>query len=1296
MAHRSCPRLATDSDHRLLDIGKSALFFTSTWLPPNLDAMFSTSVLAGSADPELFPGNHNDSLFVGEVNLGGYSGQVDIERLRSLVELMHTRKSDSPKKETRPSVLQGLPRVVASLAVDQGRFGLGGSPSSASTNWKPSDTLCLSLPSVNFSTETRYVELIHKHSDAQRRKTRRLWRKGRRTSHVPSILEDVLPHKTASNEESPSSDGDDPTSPSSGSDGKTPPPLLAPVASPPPYLRLSSFDIHPQDQNTFSYQVQVFLGVTTFEGFLLSEKDSENVSGERGSDKSVRHNIWWLGPTECSLSAEFLGCEKFDPSTSVGMPVVERQVDSGLFNGAFGDVGIDLWKPDVITALRRTMDAVVDTSTPPEEPIRSSEPQTDDTSSAPLRPIVDALPHDILVHAAIGLISVRLASPDQKSDPGISRGAAFECRQIICEYLLQTLPNSASGFAARQRLDLPEDIVLQANSLKSRHPSEKFALFKVIVLEAKAEPVVNAAQALQIVRSTSEDVRKEVPPTDWELKNRASMIDFVKPPTGNRTTNRLPDELIFIPNITFRVTISSRSNVNSNSNDPIDDVTIAADVNRLTSRINMFRLYCTFLTAFTFHNLFPPRRHRPSQPAGQPSAKRRLPPSISIRAEIGHVHILATLPSDVRLFFQFRRLELQVSSLTKMSVLFDTAMMAGESPTVPEFWDDIIRLRSLHATAVPSSEGWKDPVIRIDAQAGRLRIPYGYHLSSIIDNLVTMVKATKQLVHRLLKGRDDWIIEPGPEKAKRVPHVSIAISTLALEMEDDPLETALNRIWRVGREEQKGRLARDYAFEKKAESTEKAAQEGKQGLEGHDADNKPHHHPRASIPEAREALDRFNSRNWIDRARNAKAEQRRREEGLLRKIYGRPSHRPDVDLPIDLTNVVPTAPLFRATFNSVDVDINKPSFGLEGVTDFLHEVGKGLPRDAQFSLLIPFHISWTMNEAKVALRDYPLPLLHIPPPLSGQDDVKSWELETDLVIAEEAADSPSSVRRVPCVIVPPEHSRRGHTILVPRSAMPTKTYALPRVRVQSPHATRIGWGNSIQPTIQDVARVFETVTKQTPDPSERVGFWDKVRLIMHGNVEIDFPGNSEVHLHLKGERDPYSITGKGSGFCMCWRDEVRILLGFENRDREFLQVESDEFILGIPDLRDYEDNAATGLSKELSSEGDDKSVRSSTHDTESHVTSRRFRRDALFIKVAAKFINGVRWGMGIVLERSCRPWDCQRGCKGPPFNRQCRFFDFIPHWEVKTKTRDGLKDPDTVSCFSCVRCIVPPNVGVSA
>jgi hypothetical protein len=54
-------------------------------------------------------------------------------------------------------------------------------------------------------------------------------------------------------------------------------------------------------------------------------------------------------------------------------------------------------------------------------------------------------------------------------------------------------------------------------------------------------------------------------------------------------------------------------------------------------------------------------------------------------------------------------------------------------------------------------------------------------------------------------------------------------------------------------------------------------------------------------------------------------------------------------------------------------------------------------------------------------------------------------------------------------------------------------------------------------------------------------------------------------------------------------------------------------------------------------------------------------------KVCAKLNSGVRFGVGLTLERSCGP-ECA-SCDGTPFHRSCRFYDFRPHYQVRLEKK---------------------------
>ena len=136
------------------------------------------------------------------------------------------------------------------------------------------------------------------------------------------------------------------------------------------------------------------------------------------------------------------------------------------------------------------------------------------------------------------------------------------------------------------------------------------------------------------------------------------------------------------------------------------------------------------------------------------------------------------------------------------------------------------------------------------------------------------------------------------------------------------------------------------------------------------------------------------------------------------------------------------------------------------------------------------------------------------------------------------------------------------------------------------------------------------------------------------------------------------VVGPGAGFMFCWRGDVVWKIATEKSLKDLSHVDSDEFILAIPDFTnepletdDFSDQEH-GLS----------SSRTLTHESS---------RNAVFRKVIMKLNGGVRWIAGLVLERQC-PHNCTE-CGG---KRRCRAFNFLPHYDVHLKRADYCHAPE--------------------
>lgn len=1234
--------------------------------------------------------------------VGEIRGHTSFETLDSALRIFQGRPRPIPRSLDTSStpetkVLRGLPRIIGAVTFDGTEIRVQApiSPDLSRENevksedtfyrsWASPDLFCISLPNGSAAFGGEYRDRSIRRTEAERRAARKVTRRARASSKL----------ETRSSDQESVSSSYSPTHELENTLGVPPPPLFSGpgrqhLPTPPQPTQSRDLDVRP-----FMYTTRINVKADMLNVFLLANNDGSSESEEAPSwphdtfrlpSDPVRFDILAVGPIELSVSTSLLGWEGQKNSSSGVLPALALSSRSGEVNLLVETLGIDLWRPPIMGSLRDFVSSFASaTATSTLRPVHVPSPA--------LKPLVSLLPMDICMYVAIASLDMRIAGSDPKNDELACRGIAAHSDAVVIEYLLQsTLQPKSVDFPQRQSLELREDIRVEANASIASDPEKRHALFKLTGKGIHLDPVVDARSSHGHTRYTSSMTGEEAFSNDWELKNRAEISDLSKRRRSilpGRHRAKKDSALLSVPEIVIRASVLPRKRLENEGDEdeiPLDDIVLSVESDAVTCRFELLSIYLCLVAVTAVTSLVPSASSSlsPLPPQCDAPPQKRPPPQVSVRAEVTDIHVFLTLPHNVPLYAHVRRSRFQVSRNLGFVAEWDMLLVAGQSPTDRGKWDDLIRFRitTLVVRSEPGNSGSQDFVVSLTSDSARMRIPFRYVFSQIIDNVANLIKALKQLVHQLVKGGQDWILEPEVEEAKRLPKIDLRIKMFAIELQDDPFETRLNIIWRAGYEEQLARLDRQAAFETKAEAVQKMEAQGGEEETDSEEDNGLRHsqrkpkvtgHHSISIEEARLELAAYDSSHWVKRMRNAIAEQGRREEALNRRLYGgkHNSQRPDSFLPIDLLPTSRAAPLARATFQDIRFVISRPSFPTGGLPDFLFDVGKGLPRDTEFTLLIPLHYSWKMEEARCQLRDYPLPLLHIPPMSpGGGHDFASWECESDLVIAEEVGGS-ETIRRVPCSIVPAragEAHSRLYSIIVPRSAMPVKTYATPVIKVRSPYATRIGWGNSIQPAIQDVARVVDTLTKASPDPSERIGFWDKIRLQLHWRIRILFEGDGPVNFHLKGTRDPYAITGFGAGFVKTWRGDVRFLLGFDNPNREFFQIESQEYLLGIPNLREYVDAAASGMARDPG-EIDDRSAQFSNGTSEVYG-----RKEADFVKVVAKFINGVRWGMGAVLERACPP-DCQKpACRGQsPFHRQCRFFDFIPHWQVHTKTAEAV------------------------
>ncbi|KAL2108375.1 hypothetical protein VUR80DRAFT_3904 [Thermomyces stellatus] len=673
-----------------------------------------------------------------------------------------------------------------------------------------------------------------------------------------------------------------------------------------------------------------------------------------------------------------------------------------------------------------------------------------------------------------------------------------------------------------------------------------------------------------------------------------------------------------------------------------------------------------------------------------------IPDLFTMDVKVALLQVKGDMPKDPPLMLQVHGLEAGRYRWSSPFVTSRLARLYVGAPRMRGVWARVISVKSWRVDyrrsrrKLSSGECTEQRMFEIVSEATRVAVPHETIVHHITDNVINVFKSVQQLHHRFRTGANDYVLDKGPEGPRHVPKVSLRTRNLLFELEDGAFEWKLGMIYRAGRVEQVQRLAREEAFrvkmkrireeESRRESSKLRSRATYHTTKGanqpastaprrsHSAERprpkrsskdesqdgrSPRYDPEGDIPNitsytrlaedaAREKLDIFNSQSWKKRINRAYATSSKAVRDM-RSLFWGPDYLPeDVEDDENILKVPERPALLSALISDFQIIIDKPSFPLADLPDFLHSVGKGMPRDMQYSLLVPMHVQIDLDEARICLRDYPLPFIHIPSLKAGQSPrLSSFSMKTNFVIAEEFR-GPEAARKVRVQIIPPgsggteSNPGGGFAVDVRRTIGPVKSYSNISVDINTALPTRITWGPCYQPAMQDMMMVMESFTKPQLDPSERVGFWDKIRLVFHSRIHVAWKGDGDVHLALKGTRDPYQLTNNGAGFLMCWRNDVRLALNSEDDPKRFMLVDSGEYVLAVPDY-----------SHEVKEEARRRGEYDGPMDEDR-------KSGASFKKVLMKLSGDVQWMIGLMFEQ--------------PINNGQRSFAFRPHYDIVLKT----------------------------
>ncbi|QLL33732.1 hypothetical protein HG536_0F00570 [Torulaspora globosa] len=577
------------------------------------------------------------------------------------------------------------------------------------------------------------------------------------------------------------------------------------------------------------------------------------------------------------------------------------------------------------------------------------------------------------------------------------------------------------------------------------------------------------------------------------------------------------------------------------------------------------------------------------------------------------------LPNGLTARFQATSVFLTLKDLTEFSLNGQQLQLCIESPLVPNHWVRLLTVLryniSLNADAIIEQMGSGfgsfeslSPAVILENEMWHISIPHKFELYTLIDNIPTVYKTLKQMIHSFKTSKNDCVIFPHPVKSPSLPKVKLKSKRWLFSIEDDPFEAELNMICQIGLEEQKSRLAKLEEFERRTaaevlkQTQSKVSESQKMAsikvsdiiqriralkrrfhLKASNSLTHPDHKNDMNINEEKveeheifissEIEDAYNrllenfSTSWINRIMHYKQKEKDEYDKNFPFLWGEFD---TTTLPEDFNHrVLPfrTHPfLANLIVEGIDVDIFQPSFGIDGIADFIHEVGKGAPKDAEYTIMLPMYFNFKFTELRWHLKDYPLPLVYIPPLGMTQVGISGNHFHGDLIIAEDMIRSSNEVREVFVPLVPSSDGGKDsyYSITVPRTLTSAKLYTKLDFDIYSNGTTQVTWGGGYQPAIQQTMQCLDNFSKPPIDPSPKLGFWDKLRYIFHARVKVSWKKKGKFDVCLKGGKSPYKIGPDAAGFILGFAENVMLDCNEKDDPLDFLSCKADTVHFSTP------------------------------------------------------------------------------------------------------------------------------------
>ncbi|KAF3991700.1 hypothetical protein FT663_01011 [Candidozyma haemuli var. vulneris] len=610
--------------------------------------------------------------------------------------------------------------------------------------------------------------------------------------------------------------------------------------------------------------------------------------------------------------------------------------------------------------------------------------------------------------------------------------------------------------------------------------------------------------------------------------------------------------------------------------------------------------------------------------------------AITFQLNLKKMNYIAKLSDEFKLRLQaFDFSVISRQNVLNINIYF--LRLLADSPQFKGMWS---RLGCVDSINVKLNDPQESEKISIFSSHVRFFQPHGFVVYKLFDNISIFVKIIKHLVKCLKSSEKSTVVFPNESLPLKVPNIRFKSTNLSYLMEDDPFEADLGMHFQLGLVEQRKRMDMLSAFEEKVKQ---------ENLSEAEFD--------VRLDQMRVAI----SDSWIRKVNAYKAAMASELTEHGRYIVGN-----ELDLPASDNHKVLgyfiAPPLLKIVMADFDILITSPEFPLEELPQYIYNVGQGVPTDTRYNLMVPTHIDMCVNELRIHLRDYPLPLLHLP---RAKDEVgrgRALMMKGHLVIGEALCLEKEHLRQMEVQLREPSENpdddlHKYDHLTINKSLTTVKVFTDLDVKFDSNGPCRFVWGQAYQFGIQQAMLNFDSFSKPPVDPSNKLGFWDKMRMLLHGKFSIRAEGSTQVEVAFKGGRDPYDLFPKSSGFILSFQDHVIWRINHEDNSLKFFDISAQRVSWYIPNYLAAPLMAWTRDSSDSVFLPDFHKMTNTVHAyylirTPPHSTAENATNPDINIKekMAIELSGGIRYVVGFLLQRQAVDGGVTEDC--------------IPHYDI--------------------------------